>query len=85
MAKAFNEKYEAMVWETDGENFKAWKFGQTGYPFIDACMRQLLDMGYMHNRGRMCVAMFLTKHCEFGFEHFRDSMLQNRPVDGKAR
>ncbi|KAG0144362.1 hypothetical protein CROQUDRAFT_65197 [Cronartium quercuum f. sp. fusiforme G11] len=61
MGKSFNEKYEKMVWEWDETKFEAWKAGQTGYPFIDACMRQLKEMGYMHNRGRMCVAMFLTK------------------------
>ncbi|KAI9609425.1 hypothetical protein H4Q26_007379 [Puccinia striiformis f. sp. tritici PST-130] len=61
MGKAFNQKYEKMVWEFDDEIFQKWKDGLTGYPFIDACMRQLKHLGYMHNRGRMCVAMFLTK------------------------
>ncbi|KAH9819639.1 FAD binding domain of DNA photolyase-domain-containing protein [Melampsora americana] len=61
MGENFNQKYDKMIWEKDESKLHAWKFGQTGFPFIDACMRQLLEMGYMHNRGRMCVAMFLTK------------------------
>lgn len=61
MGQNFNQKYDTMVWEKDETKLDAWKYGKTGYPFIDACMRQLLEMGYMHNRGRMCVAMFLTK------------------------
>ncbi|KNZ49359.1 uncharacterized protein VP01_506g7 [Puccinia sorghi] len=61
MGKAFNQKYESVVWEKDEEVLEKWKHGMTGYPFVDACMRQLKHIGYMHNRGRMCVAMFLTK------------------------
>jgi deoxyribodipyrimidine photolyase len=61
MGKSFNLKYEQVVWENDEEVFEKWKQGKTGFPFIDACMRQLKHIGYMHNRGRMCVAMFLTK------------------------
>lgn len=61
MGRAFNTKYEKVVWEHDEDLLEKWKQGKTGYPFIDACMRQLKQIGYMHNRGRMCVAMFLTK------------------------
>ncbi|KAA1084311.1 hypothetical protein PGT21_024094 [Puccinia graminis f. sp. tritici] len=61
MRKPFNLKYESLVWEEDEGLLEKWKQGLTGYPFIDACMRQLKHLGYMHNRGRMCVAMFLTK------------------------
>ncbi|EGG09365.1 uncharacterized protein MELLADRAFT_34389 [Melampsora larici-populina 98AG31] len=61
MGQNFNQKFDPMVWEKDESKLEAWKLGKTGFPFIDACMRQLLEMGYMHNRGRMCVAMFLTK------------------------
>ncbi|CAH7671441.1 photolyase [Phakopsora pachyrhizi] len=61
MGKAFNLKYDDVVWEKDDRLFEAWKNGMTGYPFIDACMRQMKQTGYMHNRGRMAVAMFLTK------------------------
>jgi deoxyribodipyrimidine photo-lyase len=49
-------------WRDDEAGFEAWKRGETGYPFVDAAMRQLAATGWMHNRVRMVVAMFLTKH-----------------------
>jgi deoxyribodipyrimidine photo-lyase len=48
-------------WRTDGDEVAAWREGRTGYPFVDAAMRQLRHEGWMHNRGRMVVASFLTK------------------------
>jgi deoxyribodipyrimidine photo-lyase len=59
-----NKQYDLMPWETGktaDENFKAWCYGKTGYPFVDAGMRQLLAEGWMHNRVRMVVASFLIK------------------------
>ena len=53
-----------MPWETGkvaDENFTAWCYGKTGFPFVDAGMRQLLAEGWMHNRVRMVVASFLVK------------------------
>lgn len=61
MAGPFRENYEDISWRDDPEDLKAWQHGQTGYPIVDACMRQLLNTGWMHNRGRMIVASFLTK------------------------
>jgi deoxyribodipyrimidine photo-lyase len=64
---AFQRKLESVVWddpETDPvarERFEAWKDGRTGYPFVDAAMRELRATGWMHNRCRMVVASFLTK------------------------
>ena len=61
---AFNAKYEAIEWETGPQaerHFLAWCLGETGYPIVDAGMRQLNQTGYMHNRLRMIVASFLTK------------------------
>lgn len=58
---AFLERYRAMSWENNPDWFEAWKGGQTGYPIVDAGMRQLLTTGWMHNRVRMIVASFLTK------------------------
>ncbi|NCP98045.1 deoxyribodipyrimidine photo-lyase [archaeon] len=49
-------------WENDMENFQKWCDGETGYPLVDAAMKQLNNTGYMHNRLRMVVASFLTKH-----------------------
>jgi deoxyribodipyrimidine photo-lyase len=59
---AFNRKYDAIKWENDEAKFTAWCEGKTGYPLVDAGMRQLNATGYMHNRVRMVVASFLTKH-----------------------
>ncbi|MDX1687037.1 MAG: deoxyribodipyrimidine photo-lyase [Candidatus Promineifilaceae bacterium] len=60
--RAFREKYRAMAWNDDEAAYDAWRRGQTGYPVVDAAMRQLAESGWMHNRGRMIVASFLTKH-----------------------
>lgn len=61
MNKPFKPEYTNIDWEYDRENFVAWCEGRTGYPIIDAAMRQLNHMGYMHNRCRMIVASFLAK------------------------
>ena len=55
-----NFKEKKIQWENNSEYFKAWKNGKTGFPFIDAGMRQLNSEGYMHNRARMAVANFLS-------------------------
>ncbi|REL26880.1 deoxyribodipyrimidine photo-lyase [Thalassotalea euphylliae] len=58
----FNEKYAAIPWQTNETYLAAWQQGKTGYPIVDAAMRQLNQTGWMHNRLRMIVASFLTKH-----------------------
>jgi deoxyribodipyrimidine photo-lyase len=59
---AFRPVYDQIEWRNNEQEFKAWCEGKTGYPIVDAGMRQLLATGYMHNRVRMIVASFLTKH-----------------------
>ena len=59
---AFREKYEKVAWRYDKKEFEAWCNGVTGYPLVDAGMRELNHTGHMHNRVRMVVASFLTKH-----------------------
>lgn len=59
--QAVNTQYREIEWEEDEEGFKAWCEGKTGYPIVDAAMRQLNQTGWMHNRLRMIVASFLTK------------------------
>lgn len=62
--QAFRPEYDAIEWETGAQadsDLNAWRAGQTGYPLVDAAMRQLNQTGYMHNRLRMIVASFLTK------------------------
>lgn len=58
----FNKKYDAIQWRNDPEEFSRWCDGNTGYPIVDAGMRELNTTGFMHNRVRMIVASFLTKH-----------------------
>ena len=59
---AFRPEYDAMPWRAAGAEFEAWKRGRTGYPLVDAGMRELWTAGWMHNRVRMVVASFLVKH-----------------------
>lgn len=58
----FKKKYDGIEWRNNQKEFEKWKNGQTGYPMVDAGMRQLNATGYMHNRVRMVVAGFLCKH-----------------------
>ncbi|HQQ96281.1 MAG TPA: deoxyribodipyrimidine photo-lyase [Cyclobacteriaceae bacterium] len=60
--KSFKPAYDRIVWRNDPKEFKAWCEGRTGYPMVDAGMRELNATGHMHNRVRMIVASFLTKH-----------------------
>jgi deoxyribodipyrimidine photo-lyase len=60
--KAFRGQYDFIEWRNNEKEFEAWCNGQTGYPIVDAGMRELNATGFMHNRVRMIVASFLTKH-----------------------
>jgi deoxyribodipyrimidine photo-lyase len=60
-SKAFQEKYQRIRWKNNKAHFKRWCEGRTGFPIVDAGMRELNQTGYMHNRVRMIVASFLTK------------------------
>jgi deoxyribodipyrimidine photo-lyase len=59
---AFKPAYDRIVWRNDLKEFEKWCAGKTGYPIVDAGMRELNTTGFMHNRVRMIVASFLTKH-----------------------
>ena len=59
---AFRSKYDYIPWRNNEAEFEAWCEGKTGYPIVDAGMRELNETGFMHNRVRMIVASFLTKH-----------------------
>ena len=61
MTTSFKPEYRDLVWPGPTEHLEAWKEGQTGYPIVDAAMRELRQTGWMHNRLRMIVASFLTK------------------------
>ena len=75
----FREKYQWIEWRNNTEEFKAWCEGKTGYPMVDAGMRELNATGYMHNRVRMVVASFLTKHLlidwRWGEAYFANKLL----------
>lgn len=58
----FQDHTRGLAWRDDDERFQAWCEGRTGYPLVDAAMRQLVTTGWMHNRLRMVTAMFLSKH-----------------------
>ena len=62
MGKAFKAEYDHIEWRNGNGEFDKWCKGQTGYPIVDAGMRELNETGFMHNRVRMIVASFLTKH-----------------------
>ncbi|MBD64966.1 MAG: deoxyribodipyrimidine photolyase [Halobacteriovoraceae bacterium] len=77
--KSFNPKYEDLKWENDKKLFKAWCEGKTGFPIVDAGMRELNQTGWMHNRVRMIVASFLTKDLlidwRWGEQYFMEKLL----------
>ena len=77
--KAFKPKYDRIEWRNNAAEFERWKNGQTGYPLVDAGMRQLKATGYMHNRVRMVVASFLCKHLlidwRWGEAYFAEKLL----------
>lgn len=62
VTKSFKPAYDAIVWRNNEDEFAAWCEGRTGYPLVDAGMRELNASGLMHNRVRMVVSSFLTKH-----------------------
>lgn len=77
--EAFIEKYSRIRWENNESLFAAWKRGETGYPLVDAGMRELNSTGFMHNRVRMVVASFLTKDLlidwRWGEKYFMEKLL----------
>lgn len=76
---SFKPKYDRIEWRNNEYEFKKWMDGQTGYPLVDAGMRQLNQTGYMHNRVRMVVASFLCKHLlidwRWGEAYFAEKLL----------
>jgi deoxyribodipyrimidine photo-lyase len=76
---SFKSQYDRIVWEKNEDHFDAWCKGKTGYPIVDAGMRELNTTGFMHNRVRMVVASFLTKHLlldwRWGAAYFAEKLL----------
>lgn len=86
--KNHNPKFDAFPWRTDSKSLSAWQKGLTGYPIVDAGMRQLWQTGWMHNRVRMVVASFLTKHLlidwRMGEDWFWDTLVDADPASNAA-
>lgn len=76
---SFRKEYDRIEWEKNEAHFKAWCEGKTGYPLVDAGMRELNATGFMHNRVRMVVASFLSKHLlldwRWGEAYFAEKLL----------
>jgi len=81
-------RFETVAWQRDPTVIEAWRRGRTGYPVVDAAMRQLLAMGWMHNRARMIAASFLTKHLgvdwRVGERHFMEHLLDGDPASNNG-
>ena len=79
VTEAFKPKYDRIAWRNDPQEFEAWCQGKTGYPIVDAGMRELNLTGFMHNRVRMITASFLTKHLlidwRWGEAYFAEKLL----------
>ncbi len=87
--KNFQERFDEFPWRADGhEHLEAWQRGMTGYPIIDAGMRELWQTGYMHNRVRMVVGSFLVKHLLIdwrqGEKWFWDTLVDGDPANNPA-
>ncbi|WP_017932642.1 cryptochrome/photolyase family protein [Robiginitomaculum antarcticum] len=84
----YKDAFDAFIWDNDARKLKAWQRGQTGYPFVDAGMRQLWATGWMHNRVRMVTASFLIKHLlvdwRKGEDWFWDTLVDADPASNAA-
>lgn len=85
---SFRAHLDGVAWSTDAASIEAWRTGRTGYPVVDAAMRQLLATGWMHNRARMIVASFLTKHLgvdwRVGEAHFMAQLVDGDPASNNG-
>jgi deoxyribodipyrimidine photo-lyase len=86
--KNLQPRFDAFPWHTDDAALKAWQRGQTGYPVVDAGMRELWHTGWMHNRVRMVTASFLIKHLlidwRIGEQWFWDTLVDADPANNTA-
>lgn len=86
--RAFRPRYDDIRWVDDPESIEAWRRGRTGYPVVDAAMRQLVATGWMHNRARMIVASFLTKdllaHWAHGERWFMNNLVDGDPASNNG-
>lgn len=85
---SFRPKYDDIVWHNGEQDFQAWCQGRTGYPLVDAAMRQLSQSGWMHNRTRMITASFLVKDLlvdwRWGERYFMQHLLDGDPASNNG-
>jgi deoxyribodipyrimidine photo-lyase len=88
LKEAFQPKFRNIPWRTSLADLHAWQQGCTGYPIVDASMRQLLHSGWMHNRGRMITASFLVKdlliNWQAGEDWFMENLLDGDPASNNG-
>lgn len=86
--KSLKPKYDKIVWNKNKQWFDAWCKGETGFPIVDACMRQLNTTGYMHNRGRLIVSGFLVKimgiDWRWGEKYFAQQLIDYDPASNNG-
>lgn len=86
--KPFKESYSKIKWSNNKTHFDKWCKGETGFPIIDAAMRQMNTTGFMHNRARMCVSMFLTKDLHiswlWGEKYFATKLVDYSPMQNNG-
>lgn len=86
--KNFKPAFDSFAWHEDDHALERWQKGQTGYPFVDAGMRQLWATGWQHNRVRMVTASFLIKHLLLDWRHgeawFHDTLVDADPASNAA-
>jgi deoxyribodipyrimidine photo-lyase len=86
--KSLQPRFDAFAWSNDAVDLEAWQRGRTGYPIVDAGMRQLWRTGWMHNRVRMVVASFLVKHLLIDWRQgeawFWDTLVDADPANNPA-
>jgi deoxyribodipyrimidine photo-lyase len=84
----FNDQFDELDWRHDEEEFQRWQEGKTGFPIVDAGMRELKQVGWMHNRVRMIVASFLTKDLQidwrWGEKHFAQHLVDYDPASNNG-
>ena len=88
MKNNYSKKFDKFPWEKNSKFLNAWKKGLTGYPIVDAGMRELYSTGWMHNRVRMIVGSFLVKHLlidwKEGEKYFKNCLLDYSPANNVA-
>ena len=86
--RAFRENMREIPWRSNPQDLQAWQAGQTGYPLVDAGMRQLAQTGWMHNRARMITASFLTKDLLLNWQEgeawFMQQLLDGEPASNNG-